>query len=134
MNKRQAYPSDVTDEQWAILAPYMPRAKEGGRERTVDMREIVNGIVYLLVSGGSWRMRPHEFPKWKTVYHYFRTWQKDGTWEQLNSVLREQVRTVAGCDATPSAGSIDSQSVKTSKQGAWAVGMAARKATGANGT
>ena len=134
MNKRQAYPSDVTDEQWAILAPQIPPAKEGGRARTVDMREILNGIFYLLVSGGSWRMLPHEFPNWKTVYHYFRTWQADGTWERLNSLLREQVRLDAGREATPSAGSIDSQSVKTSKKGAYAAGMGARKSTGASGT
>ena len=134
MNKRQAYPSDLTDEQWTILAPHIPPAKEGGREGTVDMREIVNGIFYLLVSGCSWRMLPHEFPNWKTVYHYFRTWQADGTWERLNSLLREQVRLDAGREATPSAGSIDSQSVKTSKKGAYAVGMAARKSTGASGT
>ena len=134
MSKRQGYPSDVTDEQWTILAPHIPPAKDGGRARTVDIREIVNGIFYLLVSGCSWRMMPHEFPNWKTVYPYFRMWRSDGTWERLNSILREQVRTAAGREASPSAGSIDSQSVKTSKKGASAVGMVARKSTGANGT
>ncbi len=112
----------------------MPAAKEGGRERTVDMRESLNGIVYLLMSGCSWRMLSHEFPNWKTVYYDFRTWRIDGTWERLNSVLREQVRRAAGRAATPSAGSSASQSVKTSKKGACGAGLAARKSTGANGT
>src|SRR5690349_5099307 len=99
-----------------------------------EMREIVNGIVYLLVIGCSWRMLPHEFPNWKTVYHYCGVWQADGTWARLNSLLREQVRTAAGREATPRAGSIASQSVKTSQKGAFGAGMAARQSTGASGT
>jgi len=117
MNKRQAYPSDLTDEQWAILVPHIPLANACGRERAVDMRAILNGIFYLLVSGCSWRMLPHGFPNWETVYHYFRLWRTDGTWERLKRSLGEQVRTAAGRAASPSAGRIDSQSVKTSRRG-----------------
>jgi putative transposase len=134
MKPRQRYPSDLTDKQWMLIEPLIPPAKEGGRERTVDMREVLNGIFYILAGGNSWRMMPHDLPNWKTVYHYFRAWQRDGTWTRMNDTLREKVRVAAGRQATPSAGSIDSQSVKTSKRGASEAGMAVRKSTGANGT
>jgi putative transposase len=127
MNRKQRYPSDLTDKQWAILEPLIAPAKEGGRERSVNMREILNGIFYVLVGGGSWRMLPHDLPNWKTVYHYFREWRRDGTWTRMNDALREKVRVAAGRQGTPSAGSIDSQSVKTSKKGAFEAGTAGRK-------
>ncbi len=127
MNTRTRYPSDLTDKQWSLLEPLIPPAKEGGRERSVDMREIVNGIFYILVGGSSWRMMPHDLPNWKTVYHYFRAWRQDGTWRRLNDVLREKVRVAEGREATPSAGSIDSQSVKTSKKGAFVASTLARR-------
>ena len=117
MNKRQRYPSDLTDEQWALVEPLIPAAKEGGRERTTDMHEVLNGVFYILVGGASWRMMPHDLPNWKTVYHYFREWRRNGTWARMNDVLREKVRVAEGRQATPSAGSIDSQSVKTRKKG-----------------
>jgi putative transposase len=114
---RQPYPSDVTDEQWAILEPLIPPARPGGRPREVDIREVVNALLYLNRSGGSWRMLPNDFPKWKTVYNYFQVWKWDGTWEEIVTTLRERVRTRAGRRRTPSAASIDSQSVKTAGGG-----------------
>ena len=76
---RKSYPSDLTDEQWEILGPLLPPAKPGGRPRTVDLREVVNGILYLLRSGCPWRMVPHDLPPWQTLYKYFRSWTMDGT-------------------------------------------------------
>src|SRR5438105_6975598 len=113
--KTDRYASDLNDEEWAILEPLIPAAKPGGRPRRINMREVLNGIFYLLKTGCQWRMLPKDFPKWKTVNDYFAKWRKDGTWQHLNDGLREQVRTAAGRHKTPSAGSIDSQSVKTTQ-------------------
>jgi len=112
---RQLYPSDVNDVEWTILEPLIPPAKRGGRRRSVNMREIVNAIFYILRSGCAWRMLPHDLPAWQTVYGYFRQWRKDGIWEHMNDALREAVRTQAGRDPEPSAGIMDSQSVKTTE-------------------
>ncbi len=112
---RAAYPSDLRDPEWIILEPLIPPAKTGGRNRTVEMREVVNGIFYVLRSGGAWRMLPHEFPPWQTVYGYFNHWRTDGIWEQMNDALREAVREEADRDAEPSAAILDSQSVKTTE-------------------
>jgi putative transposase len=112
---RKPYPTDLTDEEWAILAPLIPPAKPGGRPREVDMREVLNGLLYLLRTGCAWRMIPHDLPPWQTVYEYFAQWRDDGTWERLNGVLRVQVRQHVGKQAEPSAGIIDSQSVKTTE-------------------
>jgi len=112
---RKSYPTDLTDEEWAILVPLIPPAKPGGRPREVDMREILNGLLYLLRTGCAWRMIPHDLPPWQTVYEYFAQWRDDGTWERLNGVLRVQVRQQVGKEAEPSAGIIDSQSVKTTE-------------------
>lgn len=111
-----AYPSDLTDEQWNVIGPLIPRPKSGkagGRPRTTDVREVVNGILYLNRSGCSWRMLPHDFPPWPTVHDYYRNWRQDGTWEKLHDALRENVRVEAGRESSPSAGVLDSQSVKT---------------------
>jgi putative transposase len=125
--EEKRYPSDMTDDEWATLEPLIPAAKPGGRHRSANMREVVNGICYVLRGGLPWRFLPKEFPPWKTVYHYFRQWRLDGTWEMLNTKLRERVRSQSGREATPSAGVMDSQSAKTTERGD-PVGMtAARK-------
>ena len=99
------------------LEPLIPPAKFGGRPRKYPMREILDAIFYLLRAGCAWHLLPHEFPCWKTVYHYFRNWRKDGVWEQIHTNLREQARLRAGREATPSATIIDSQSVKVTDRG-----------------
>ena len=90
---RQSYDTDLTDGQWQILEPLIPAAKSGGRPRSTDTREVLNAIFYLLRTGCAWRLLPHDFPKWQTVYTYFRGWEADGTWEAMNTALREQLRT-----------------------------------------
>jgi len=110
---RTSYPSDLTDDQWAIIEPLIPPAEPGGRSRDVDMREVVNAILYLNRSGCSWRMLPHEFPPWGTVHYYYRRFRLDGSWQLIHDKLREKVRRKAGNKPTPSAAIIDSQSVKT---------------------
>jgi len=112
--ERRAYPSDVTDEEWAILEPLIPPAKPGGRPEEIERREIVNGILYVLRSGCPWRMLPHDLPNWSTVYLYFRQWKRAGIWEQVNAALRRVVRVCLGRDPEASAAVLDSQSVKTS--------------------
>ena len=114
---RKAYATDLTDAEWALLAPFIPPPEPGGRPRSTDMREVVNAIFYLLRGGCAWRLLPHEFPKWKTVYHYQRAWRRAELWERILSVLRERLRVLAGREAQPSACIIDSQSVKTTERG-----------------
>jgi transposase len=111
---RQAYSSDLTDKQWEVLRPLIPLPSLDGRPATVPRREIVNAIVYVLRSGCPWRLLPHEFPAWGTVYYSFRRWQREGVWEQILQTLRMQVRQKEGRNAQPSAAIIDSQSIKTS--------------------
>lgn len=113
--ERQSYPSDLTDEQWELISPYFPDENKAGsgRKRKWSYRELVNAVFYIEVAGCAWRLLPHDLPPWKTVYHYFRLWRLDGTWEKVHTMLREEVRKQEGRDAQPSAGSIDSQSVKT---------------------
>jgi len=114
---RKAYPTDLTDAQWAILEPLVPPCKHGGRPREVDMREVINTIMYLNRTGCQWDMLPHDLLPKSTVYEYFSQWRDDGTWIKFVDALRVQVRTQEGREATPSAMCIDSQSVKTTEIG-----------------
>src|SRR5436190_1176177 len=118
--KRKSYPSDVTDQQWALVEPLLPRVSRHpppGRPREVDVREVVNALFYHAREGCTWRALPHDFPPWKTVYNYFQSWDADGTWQRLLDVLRPLARVRAGRAPTPSAAAIDSQSVKTALGG-----------------
>jgi putative transposase len=92
----QRYPTDLTDMEWTILAPFVPAAKPGGRPRTTDMREVVNAIFYVLRGGCQWRLLPKEFPPHQTVYHYFRTWRCAGVWERMHDSLRGDLREACG--------------------------------------
>ena len=122
---RKPYPSDLTDAQWEELAPLLPPDTRRGHPRTTDLREVVNGILYVLRGGIPWRLMPHDLPPWGTVWWYFRLvvlpsggtsvwwyfrkWRDDGTWERVEEALRARVREVAGREVTPSAAIIDSQ-------------------------
>jgi len=118
--RRKPYPSDVTDQQWALiepLFPWDPRSSQPGRPRAVDLREVVNALFYHAREGCTWRALPHDFPLWNTVHYYFQEWNADGTWQKILDVLRPLARVQAGRASSPSAAAIDSQSVRTALGG-----------------
>lgn len=115
---RKAYQTDLSDAEWMYIEAHLsPTPKTTGRPRLHNLREILDAIFYILRSGCAWRLLPHDFPPWKTAYHYFRLWRIDGTWERLNTAIRERLRVRIGRDPQPSAGIVDSQSVKSTGVG-----------------
>src|SRR3712207_4836044 len=111
--RRRAYQSDLSDAEWALIEPHIPVPRPGGRPRLHPLREILDAVFYVVRGGCPWRLLPHDFPPWKTVYHYFRLWRIDGTWERLHEALRKRTRVRLGRDPQPSAGIVDSLSAKT---------------------
>jgi putative transposase len=114
---RRLYSTDLSDAEWVCLEGLLPSPENEGRPRVHGLREILNAIFYVVKSGCAWRLLPHDFPPWKTVYHYFRLWRLDGTWERMHRALRERVRVRLKRNPQPSAGIVDSQSVKTTGVG-----------------
>jgi transposase len=117
MEPRQPYSTDLTDREWTLIEAYVPTAKPGGRPAKYPKREILNALAYVARTGCAWRLLPHDLPRWPIVYHYFRRWRDDGTWQVLHDLLRGDVRVAVGKYRQPSAGIIDSQSVKTTDKG-----------------
>ena len=126
---RIAYPSDLTDAQWRLIVKRIPPAKPGGRYRSVNIREVVNGILYLVRTGCSWRQLPHDFPPWGTVHWYYRCFRLSGTWQKIHDALRDKVRVSDGRKTSPSAAIVDSQSVKTTEKGGRMAMTRARRST-----
>lgn len=114
---RKPYPTDLTDEQWALIEPLIPKAKPGGRPRTIDVREVVNALLYQARTGVQWEFLPHDLVPKGTAYDYFSRWHDDGTLDKIVAALRERVRAEAGREASPSAALIDTPSVKTTEVG-----------------
>jgi transposase len=115
--KRNSYPTDLTDEQWRRIEFWVPKPKPGGRPANYERREIVNAVLYQARSSCPWRALPHDLPPYRIVFHYFRRWQRDDTWQKIHDALRERVRQRAGHKPRPSAAIVDSQTVKGTEQG-----------------
>ena len=133
MDTRPAYPTDLTNPQWAQVQRFIPAPKTGGRPAKYHRREIVNALLYLTRTGCQWRCLPHDFPPWTAVYWYFRTWKKDGTLDRLMDELRGDLRQAEGKQRQPSAAILDSQSVKTTEKGGSTVTTRASRSTAASG-
>src|ERR687895_641080 len=114
---KRSYLTNLTDAEWECIEPHLSPPSKRGRPRVHTPREILDAVFYILKSGCAWRLLPYEFPPWETVYHYFRGWRIDGSWERLNATLRERLRTHLGRNARASAGIADSQSAKTTGVG-----------------
>jgi transposase len=132
------YASDLTDSEWALVEPKIPPARRGGRRRNVNVREVLNGILYVLWTGCQWAALPKDFPPKSTVHHYFMLWNWDGTLERIHHELYVAVREQAGREASPTAAIIDSQSAKAAQKGGpqstRRATMRARRSRGASGT
>ena len=130
---RKAYPTDLTDQEWWEIKDLVPAPKHGGRPAIHSRREIVNAMFYVLRTGCAWRMLPHDLPPWQTVYYYFRTWKRSGVFKKAHDALRKEVRQHSGKNPEPSAGVLDSQSVKTSEKGGSQAMTRQRKSKAASG-
>ena len=113
---RAAYATDLTDAQWAAVAPMIPDARPGGRPRKADKREIIDAVLYLLRAGCAWRLLPHDFPPWQTVYYYLRRWEREGVWARVHHALLLEDRERSRREPSPSAAVLDSQTVRTADQ------------------
>jgi transposase len=125
---RLRYPSDATDEEWALLEPLIPPAKRGGNRRHVVVREVINGLMYILSTGCQWRAIPKDLPPRSTLYDYFDLWSLDGTLDRIHHALYVECRERAECEASPTAAIIDSQSVKSAEKGGLTTRMATTRA------
>jgi putative transposase len=124
---RKPYPSDLTDEQWKLVEPHIPPERWGGRTRSVDMREVLDGVLYLVRTGCAWRAIPHDLPHWSTCRHYYDRFRRDGTWLLVHKLLRDRVRAREGRPLDPSAAVLDAQSVKCGGKGGRKATTRARK-------